>query len=226
MLRRYVRLVTPLLTLPLVLAATAAGATVLWDQSNWSTTNEGSLNLASSSCSQISGNTKVHTACDVHFDSPVTITTIRIYEERGNVEAATTAYLWITPKTGSLPTESSSLIETAANIVPITISYETKGAVTGVIVSASGLSRSLPAGDYWVSLTPRHSLGTFPYTVHYITTGPIVGDPTCAIVACTVNSNWTNPLAPNTYDYAIKIEGDQPVPAESQTWGGIRAMYR
>jgi hypothetical protein len=58
-----------------------------------------------------------------------------------------------------------------------------------------------------VSLTPRHNLGVFPYTVHYVTT-TIVGDPSPAIVACTVNSNWLYPLAPNLYDYAMKIEGE------------------
>jgi len=33
--------------------------------------------------------------------------TVRIYETNGNVETATQAYLWIAPKTGTLPTNSS-----------------------------------------------------------------------------------------------------------------------
>jgi hypothetical protein len=78
-----------------------------------------------------------------------------------------------------------------------------------------------------VSLTPRHSRGTtFPWTVHRVTTGPIMGDPTAHIEACTVNSNWSYPLNPPTYDYAIKIEGDFPVPAVPTSWGKIKTIYR
>ena len=186
-----------------------AGADVLWDQSNWNTNNEGSVDITSNSCSQISGNTKVHLANDVHFDAPVHITTVRIYETFGNVQTATTALLWIAPKTGTLPTAGSAELEGApATLVSISAVTETNGAAQCVRVSATGLDIELPAGDYWVSLTPRHNLGIFPYTVHLITTGPVVGAPTPAIDACTVNSNWLYPLAPNLYDYAMKIEGE------------------
>lgn len=226
MLRRYRRLFAAALSLPLVFLATAAGAAVLWDQSNWNTIGEGSVNLSSNSCSPISGNTKVHTANDVTFTSPVTITAVNIYEAPGNVEAATQAFLWIAPKTGSQPTAASTDVNNVANQVPITISYETNGDVTAVVVTASGLNISLPAGDYWVSLTPRHSLGFYPYTVHLVTSGPVLGAPTSAIEACSPNSTWFEPLAPTSYDYAIKIEGDQPVPAVSKTWGGIKSLYR
>ncbi len=206
--------------------AGGAGAAVLWDQSNWNTGNgEGSLNLSSTSCSQISGNTKLHTASDVHFDGPVVISTVRIYEKDGNVAAATQAYLWIAPKTGPTPTESSTLVNNAANIVPITVAYETIGPNTAAVVTASGLSIALPAGDYWVSLTPRHSRGIFPYTVHFVTGGPIVGDPTSSIEACVANSNWIQVL-PTPYDYAIKIEGEQAVPSAGASWGGVKSIYR
>jgi len=120
MLRRYSKLVAVAMSLQLVVLATAAHAVVLWDQSNWNNTGEGSLNLSSNSCSQISGNTKVHTANDVHFATAVNITSVTVYETEGNVQTATQAYLWIAPKTGSSPTESSSLVNNAANLVAIT----------------------------------------------------------------------------------------------------------
>ena len=225
MLRRYVSLSAAALSLSLVLATTA-GAAVLWDQSNWTTTNEGSVDLSSNSCSQISGNTKAHIANDVTFASPVIIHNVRTYETAGNVQAATQAYLWITPKTASMPTENSSVIEVAANLVPITITSETKGAVTAYVVSANNLNISLPAGSYWISLTPRHSLGIFPYSVHLVTPDPIVGDPAAVIIACTANTNWQLPLAPAQWDYSLKVEGDQPVPAIAKSWGSVRALYR
>jgi hypothetical protein len=210
----------------LVLVASGASAAVLWDQSNWNQGNEGSVNLSSTSCSQISGNTKVHNASDVTFTGPVVVNTVRIYETLGNVEAASQAYLYIAPKTGPAPTDSSTKVNVATNIVPITISYETINSIKVAVVTASNLNRALPAGDYWVSLTPRHSLGLFPYTVHLVTSGPIIGSPTYAIVACTPNATWTTPLTPPSYDYAIKIEGDQVVPTTNGTWGGLKAIYR
>lgn len=226
MLRRYIRPFAFALALPLAFAASAAGATVLWDQSNWNQNNEGSVNLSSNSCSQISGNTKAHVANDVHFDTPVTITTVRIYETPGNVQTATQAYLWIAPKTGPVPTAPASQVNNAANLKSITIGSETIGANTAVVVTCSGLNVSLPAGDYWVSLTPKHSLGIFPYTVALVTGSDPVGDPSYTLVACTENSNWTEALLPKHYDYAMKIEGDGPVPAKNGSWGTIKALYR
>ena len=232
MLLRHSRLIAAASALLLSLAS-SAGAVVLWDQTNWATNFEGSINLSSNSCSQISGNTKVHTASDVHFDTPVHITTVRIYETPGNVQAATLAYLWIAPKTGPIPTTISDQLELAPTAVQVGIvSAEVSPGV--IQVTASGLNIDLPAGDYWVSLTPRHNLGIFPYTVHLVTSGPIVGDPTAAIVvgradapSCPpVNSNWYHPLAPNLYDYTLKIEGDLPVPADSKSWGTLKVIYR
>src|SRR5262245_21333874 len=183
MLLRHSRLIAVACVMLLSLA-TAAGATVLWDQSNWNTNGEGSVNLSSSSCSQITGNTKFHTASDVHFSQPVHITTVRIYETLGNVQAATSAFSWIAPKTGAFPTECASAVNNAANNATITVTTETKNAVTEAVVTAANLNINLAAGDYWVSLTPKHSLGSFPYSVHSVTTGPIQGDPTRGIDAC------------------------------------------
>jgi hypothetical protein len=222
MLVRHARTLTAAAVLALSFA-TAASAVVLWDQSSLNATLDGTIDLSSTSCSQISGNTKIHLASDVHFDTPVVITAVRIYETPGNVQAATQAYLWIAPKTGPIPTAISSDVNNAANIVPITVSAAVGGVVT---VSATGLNRSLPAGDYWVSLTPRHSLGLFPYTWHIYAAGPAVGDPTAAIVACTVNSTWSYPLDPNRPDYSIKIEGDLPVPTLKSSWSRVKSIYR
>src|SRR5262245_14125670 len=107
MLLRHSRLIATA-TAVLLSLASAAGADVLWDQSSlMATPYDGSFDESSNSCNQISGNTKVHIASDVHFDSAVHITTVRIYETPGNVQAATQAYLWIHPKNSVLPTTRS-----------------------------------------------------------------------------------------------------------------------
>lgn len=222
MLVRHPRFLTAVLALSLSFA-TAASAAVLWDQSALNATLDGTVDLSSNSCSAINGNTKAHIASDVHFDTPVTITAVRIYETPGNVQTATQAYLWIAPKTGPIPTTISTDVNNAANIVPITISAAVGGVVT---VSATGLTRNLPAGDYWVSLTPRHSLGLYPYTWHIYAAAPVIGDPSAAIVACTVNSTWSYPLDPNRPDYSIKIEGDRPVETLKSSWARVKSIYR
>ena len=207
MLVRHSRLIAAASTLVLSLAS-AAGAEVLWDQSSlMAAPYDGALDESANSCNQISGNTKVHIASDVHFDTPVHITTVRIYETPGNVQAATAAFLWIQPKNSVLPTTSSDSLELASLQVPITAVTEGVGQAQFVRVSATGLDIELPAGDYWVSLTPRHNLGLFPYTFHIIAAGPVIGDPAPSIVACTVNSSWvySHPAHP---DYAMKIEGE------------------
>jgi hypothetical protein len=221
MLLRHSRLIAAATALLLSLAS-AAGADVLWDQSNlMPPPYDGALDESANSCSQISGNTKIHIASDVHFDYPVHITTIRIYETPGNVQAATLAYLWIAPKTGPIPTVSSDQLEPGppAIQVPITpVTVGPNGPAQFVRVSATGLDIELPAGDYWVSLTPRHNLGILPYTFHIIASGPVIGDPAPSIVACTVNSDWVY-SHPSHPDYAMKIEGEVHRPTAAMPTG-------
>jgi hypothetical protein len=224
-LLRHSRLAATAAALLLCAATTASAQITLWEQT-WKPAGDGSLNLSSTSCSPLSGNTKLHTTSDVHFDQPVHITSITIYETEGNVAAATQAYLWIAPKTGPLPTVPNSDLNNAANLKSITIGSETKGASFARTVTVSGLDVNLPAGDYWISLTPRHSRGIFPYTVHIETDGPVVGDPTCVIEACTVNSNWLYPLNPYKPDYSIKVMGDYPVATLPSSWARVKAIYR
>ena len=100
---------------------------MLWDQSNWDTrpagnSNEGSTNL-SNACSQISGNTKVHTANDVHFDYPVH-QTVPIYETFGNVRPRP-GRIWIHLKNSVPPTTSSDSLSSRASVVNITAVTET-----------------------------------------------------------------------------------------------------
>jgi len=210
------------------LAASGASADVIWDQSNWNTGGDGFMNLASSSCSMISGNTKVHVASDVTFYSDVVVNSITIYETEGNGNAAfaTQGYLWIAPKTGALPTESSALVNVSTNLVTITSSYVVKDGVTGLAITASGLNRALPAGEYWVSLTPRASRGLFPWSVLTWSADGVIGEGSPSIEACTVNSNWSHQRAPEIYDAALKIEGATVVATENQAWGQLKALYR
>lgn len=226
MLLRHSRLVGAAAALLLSLASTASAQIVLWDQSNWNTTGEGSLNHNANSCSQISGNTKLHTANDVHFNQPVHITSVTIYETPGNIDAATLAYLWIAPKTGPMPTESIANIATLANQKTITVSTVTNGAFSARAVTAAGLNIDLPAGDYWISLTPRHNRGSlFPYTVHLVTDSPVVGDPTPSLLGCTAPGTWQYVL-PTPYDYALKVMGDFPVATAASSWAKVKSYYR
>lgn len=221
-----------LMTALCLVALVASGATaeVLWDQSNWLANGDGFLNNSATSCSMISGETKMHTAMDVSFATDVFVQSITIYETYGNdrLAMATQAYLWIAPKTGSLPTAASNEVNNAANLVSISSVTVVKDGIAGMEVTASGLAIDLAAGDYWVSLTPVHNRGIYPYSVHCFSADGVVGDPTPVIVACTVNSDWIYRYAPDiNYDTALKIEGTAAViPADDTQWGGVKALYR
>ena len=226
MLQRHTRLVAATAALLVSLASAASAQVVLWDQSNVNLVGEGSLNHNANSCSQLSGNTKLHTANDVHFNQPVHITSVTIYETTGNVDAATLAYLWIAPKTGAMPTESIANIATLANQVPITVAVDPNGPAGTRTVTAANLNINLPAGDYWISLTPRHNRGSlFPWTVHLVTSGPVIGDPTPSLLGCVAPGTWQYTL-PTPYDYAIKVMGDFPVATVSSSWAKVKSYYR
>ena len=95
-------------------------------------------------------------------------------------------------------------------------------------MTASNLNINLPAGDYWVSLTPRHNIGLFPYTVHLITQ-TVVGDPTPSLLGCVAPGTWQYVLAgavTPTPDYALKIMGDYPVATVSSSWAKVKSYYR
>lgn len=215
-----------------VLAASGASADILWDQSNWgNSTGDGFVNAASAfACNFDGSRTKLHTANDVTFPVDVSVSAVSIWQTigNGNAEGATQAYLWIVPKTGVMPTNSSSEVNNAANLVSITNTYETIGAETVLKTTASGLSLSLPAGSYWVSLTPRCNRGTiYPYSWHLFSGDGVLGDPTVRISACTVNSAWAYPYAPDTqYDTTLRIDGAAVVATETSPWGQVKALYR
>jgi hypothetical protein len=213
----------------MLLVASAASAAILWDQSNLNPNGDGSVNLASNACSQISGNTRVHNTSDVTFPQPVIITSISIWEKAGNVQTATQAYLSIFPKTGPFPTLPSDSLYNPTKLVTITVAAPALQNGLSCVKVTANVNRVLPAGDYWISLTPRHNIGIFPYSIHHMTLGPIVGAPTRAIEACTVNSTWFTPLDsvyPGGLDYSIRVEGDFPVPTNSTTWGRLKFIYR
>jgi hypothetical protein len=191
--------------------------------------NEGSINLASNACSQISGNARAFNTSDVTFATPVVITSITVFETAGNVQAASQGYLWIGVKTGPFPTVPSDSLYNAAHLVPIVVTSGTVNGVANVVSVKANVNRPLPAGDYWIALAPRQNLGVFPYNVHLVTFSPVVGSPTRVIDACTVNTTWTTPLEsayPGGLDYSILVQGDLPVPAISSTWGRLKAFYQ
>lgn len=213
----------------LALIASGASADVLWDQSNIATLGDGFLNMASTTCNMFSGNTKLHTASDVTFATNSVITSVTIYETPGNGNAAfaSSAYLWIAPKNSALPTTSSDMVNNAANLVTITSAYVVINGVDALAITASGLNINVDAGDFWVSLTPVHNLGVYPYSVHCFSADGVVGDPTATISACAVNSDWLYAYDPDMYDCALMIEGtESAVPTEDAQWGGIKALYR
>ncbi len=118
------------------------------------------------------------------------------------------AYLHVFPKTGTLPTAGD--IPTSSTIVPVTSVLGVDAGVLRHAMTASGLNLNLPAGEYWVGLTPLYE-GT-ANTAHLASS--IVGDPSSIFVtsANTVNANAF--IVPSAVDQWVELEQGQinPVP--------------
>jgi len=101
---------------------------------------------------------------DVSFSDPVEINSVTAYFTNINggwpIGGSGTAVLNIFSKTGALPATGDD--PTAG----MAVSVDYNAAATGIAVVADGLSENLPAGDYWVGLTPELDFATFGQEFH------------------------------------------------------------
>lgn len=208
------------------LIASGATAEVLWDQSGIDATF--SVYDSESGCGGMMGST-IHAADDFMVGDQVTVEQITTYYglTSGDMTWLTQAYLSITPKTGTLPTEDPHV---ASYLVPITVSVVDPGDGGPWYheVVAAGLSIALMPGEYWVSLTPaNYSAGPAGPNYHYGSTMSW-GNELAIYEFCGMfgDGPWVNYFNPG-HDFAFKIEGSIDVVAnEDESWSNLKALYR
>jgi uncharacterized protein (TIGR03382 family) len=155
--------------------ATAASAAVLWDQSNYDTAQNALVDqefddyptYSSYMVMDVVSTDWVVDSISVFFTSDYSGGWGGVNQARLNV------FDWVP---GNLPLGGDD--PTAGTVVPVTLTEQ--GDATWKI-TASGLDLAMPAGNYWVGLTPLTNFGSQGQEFHR--PAPIVGD----------NTAWRNP---------------------------------
>lgn len=155
---------------------------------------------------------------DVSFAIGVTLETITTYHANFNGSwggvGTGTAILNIFDKVGPLPDDVAD-DPTAGLIVPV----EFVESATGIDVIAAGLAIDLPAGDYWIGLTPQLD-AIFPGQENVLLAETLIGDQTAQNNpggAFGFAPGWSvvgDSIGGVPVDYAMTIEGT-PIPAPS-----------
>jgi hypothetical protein len=194
--------------------STNAHAMVLWDQSTIVPAGPG---IAASNSSGFGG-VIAHSVDDVTVPaSGWVITKITQYYsafEPNWVGGVTQGFLNIQPKSGSLPTGP-----VATTQIPMSAVFDAaQGARSASGSSPSpNVSISLPAGDYWIGITPSKSATI--NGVNLMWPSAMVSDPVATFSSGAWHSSYLG------WDGAFLIQGDLPVPAQSSTWGNLKAHY-
>lgn len=124
------------------------------------------------------------------------------------------------PKTGALPVDGTD-DPTISMLVPMT------GTDIGGMwqVQATGLGIVLPAGEYWIGITPVAPSGPFGPEIHLGST-TFLGAETASYdpFQSPGPPAWFN-FNPGT-DASIKIEGANPTSVDAFSWTRVKSLYR
>ena len=210
-----------LLLAVLSLAVTPALADVLWDQSDVDDFGAGFFNSISGS--PPFGST-IYCVSDVTVPaSGWEINSITVYFSAldpawGDAISQGALHIW--PKTGPMPIQDPAL----SPLVPMTATLDVLN--NRFVVTASGLSEGIPAGEYWIGITPQAPSSPFGSEIHLPSFTYIGGaSPIYDVYAFPGPPAWTD-FNPGV-DAAILIEGAMgPVPVESVTWGQLKGRHR
>jgi len=209
----YVRSAGIMLVAAVALVGTASAAT-LWDQSTIDINGPG---ITASNSPGFGGFVR-HSVDDVTVPAGGwMISSITQYYSNWNgswVGGVTQGYVNIISKSGPLPAGVPSAV-----LVPMSASYDAPQFGQGVIAVTCPVSINLPAGDYWIGITPSGSAGISGANLMWPSAK--LGD---SVATYQAPGPWSNNYG--NYDGAFKIEGEaQPVAAEPVTVSKIKAQY-
>jgi len=205
----------------LVMAQSAA-ADILWDQSDYDAFGMGFFNADAGAPPF---GMQVHTVSDVTVDAAGwTVQSVSTYYSALDMvwgDGITQGYLHVYDKTGPLPIDGAD----DPTLSPI---VDMSAVLNGdhFVVTASGLSIALGAGDYWIGITPIAPSGPFGPEIHLASfTYLLDASASYDVYAFPGPAGWFN-FNPGL-DSSILIEGlPGSTPVESATWGEIKALYR
>ncbi len=210
-----------LVAVAVIVLAQAAGAVTLWNQSDFDVWGMGFFNSVSGSPPFGSTNycvNHVTVECGWYVES---ISTYYSAVDPGWGSAITEGYLHVFTKTGPLPIDGSD-DPTTSSLVAMT------AVLNGdhFILTASGLNLDLPAGEYWIGITPIAPGGVMGPEIH-LSSMTYVGDASASYDAYGMPMPmWMN-FNPGL-DATILIDGTVTGPSatDGTTWGRLKALYQ
>jgi hypothetical protein len=201
------------LTLTMILA-TSASAVVLLDQSGYDASIPGFLNAVAGG-PPFGGTSYSVNDVTVGGTGWVITDISTYYNATGFFESVSDGYLYISPKTGDLPTEDP----TNDILVPLTVTYISD---SNYQVTASGLNIELSPGEYWIGVTPI--AGSLYDGIHLSAT-TLIGAATPSFDPYGMPAMWTN-WNPGV-DAAMLINGlDDVVATDDVTLDTVKSLYR
>ncbi|MDH4036223.1 MAG: hypothetical protein OEX18_00205 [Candidatus Krumholzibacteria bacterium] len=208
----------------LVAVAPIANATTIWDQSTFDPLGAGFFNT-------ISGGPPfgmtVYTVADVTLTGQCVVDCVTMYYsalDPGWGGAISQGVVNVFPRTGALPIDGTDN-PTVGAVVPMTATLMSGAGGEYFALTACGLNINLPAGDYWISITPNAPSGPGGGELALGSTTYLGVDPASY-------DQYAFPGPPAWFvfnpglDIAIKIEGSCPVSTETSTWGKVKSLYR
>jgi hypothetical protein len=204
----------------LLVCGSTAQAVTLWDQS---TIDINGPSIPASNSGGFNG-LVVHSVNDVTVPaSGWVVTKITQWYSCFNfnwIGGISQGYINVFPKTGGLPTQLPVAIQSPMSCVQD--AAQTALLQQAVISISANVNIALPPGEYWIGLTPTRAASI--NGINQMWSSAMVGAPVASYDMLVANPTWAN--IRGNYDGAFMIEGELPVPAESNTWGGIKSLYR
>ncbi len=201
-------------------ASATATADVLWDRSAYDLAVPGYFNVdAGSPPFGLTWHTVNHVTVGPESWLVDTITTYYSALDPAWGAGITTGFLHVFPKSGALPSADPTL--SPAIVLSATLEVDHWRIV------ATGLNMHLDAGEYWIGITPVAGAGPFGPEIHLTSASPKTGDDSASYdVFAPPPPAWFvfNPGV----EASILIEGTLggPVSVESETWAGVKQLYR
>jgi len=202
----------------LALSASAASATVLWDQTDVDLSASGYPDAESAG---MWGTVTVYGASDFTLGSDAIITSVTTYYTNTGqwVPGNYTALLDVFVKTGPSPVTGTDDPLTTGVTIPVTLTDMGNGTFA---LNGSGLNIALPAGDYWIMMSPAIPDGP-SFREFHVATSSVVGDFSNVIEF----GGWFGPSWGSAdQDGAMLIEGEVAVATESVSFGGVKSLFR
>jgi len=211
---------TKLVVVSILALASAAGATTLWDQSDFDPFGAGFFNSESGGPPFGMTNHAINHITVDNVWRVDSITTFYSALDPAWADGIIEGYLHVFAKTGPLPDDD--LNDPALSpVVPMSGVFNNDH----IVVSATDLNLTIEPGEYWIGITPVAPSGPFGPEIH-LSSMTLIGDATASydVYAFPGPPAWFN-FNPDV-DASILLDGEITTAPTQSTWGAVKSLFR